>query len=72
MNPAGTQAGFIPTTERNAMATKITNQEWAKLIENEDFDTADLLCAVDAVDEMRDYLNDGAGGHPPSTKSNAF
>ena len=52
------------------MATKITNQEWEKLIENEDFDTADLLSAVDAVDEMRGHLSDGDGSRPPELRTN--
>lgn len=41
----------------------MTEEEWQHLYEN--FETADLLSAVNAVDSLRDDLNDGEHGRPP-------
>lgn len=49
------------------MAT-MTEQEWQHLHEN--FETTDLLSAVDAVDVLRDDLNDGEGCRPPELRTN--
>lgn len=48
------------------MAT-ITDEEWGEL-SPENFDTTTLLGAVDAVDELRGELNDGAHGSPPQLR----
>lgn len=49
------------------MAT-MTNEEWQHLYEN--FETYALLDAVDAVDRLRDDLNDGDHGRPPELRIN--
>jgi hypothetical protein len=41
----------------------LTEEEWRHLHEN--FETTDLLRAVDFVDSLRDDLNDGEGCRPP-------
>ena len=41
----------------------MTEKEWQHLYEN--FETTALLSAVDAVDCLRDDLNDGEGCRPP-------
>lgn len=46
------------------MAARITDEEWDKL-SSENFETHSLLRAVDAVDELRDDLNDGEYATPP-------
>jgi hypothetical protein len=46
------------------MAARITDEEWDKL-SPENFETHSLLRAVDAVDELRDDLNDGEYATPP-------
>ena len=50
------------------MAISITDEEWDELTP-ESFDTTALLRAVDAVDEMRDDLNDGEYGTPPQLRT---
>ena len=50
------------------MATCITDKEWEQL-SPEHFETAALLRAVDAVDELRDDLNDGEGFSPPQIRT---
>lgn len=44
----------------------ITDDEWQRLYEN--FETTDLLRAVDAVDKLRDDLNDREYGAPPQIR----
>lgn len=46
----------------------ITDTEWEKLNPS-NFETASLLRAVDAIDEMRDHLNDRQGGAPPEIRT---
>ena len=41
----------------------MTDEEWQCLYSK--FQTTDLLRAVDAVDSLRDHLNDGEHGRPP-------
>ena len=50
------------------MAAHITDEEWSKL-SPENFETHALLRAVDAVDELRDDLNDGAYAAPPQLRT---
>ena len=49
------------------MAT-MTDDDWQHLYEN--FETYALLDAVDAVDRLRDDLNDGECGRPPELRTN--
>jgi hypothetical protein len=51
------------------MTHKITDEEWDEL-NPDSFDTTTLLSAVDAVDTMRGYLNDGEDGRPPELRTN--
>ena len=46
------------------MAARITDEEWDKL-SPENFETHSLRRAVDAVDGLRDDLNDGEYATPP-------
>jgi len=46
----------------------MTDEEWQHLYEN--FETTELLSAVDAVDSLRDDLNDGEGCRPPELRTN--
>ena len=46
----------------------MTEEEWQHLYEN--FETTELLSAVDAVDRLRDDLNDGEGCRPPELRTN--
>ena len=46
----------------------MTEEEWQHLYEN--FETTELLSAVDAVDCLRDDLNDGEGCRPPELRTN--
>ena len=46
----------------------MTDEEWQHLYEN--FETTALLNAVDAVDSLRDDLNDGEGCRPPELRTN--
>ena len=46
------------------MEINITDEEWEEL-SPENFETAALLRAVDAVDDLRTDLNDGEDGRPP-------
>ena len=46
------------------MAINITDEEWEEL-SPENFETAALLRAVEAVDDLRNDLNDGEDGRPP-------
>ncbi|MBI3345105.1 MAG: transposase [Gammaproteobacteria bacterium] len=50
------------------MAISITDDEWDELVP-ENFETAALLRAVDAVDELRGDLNDGEDGGPPQLRT---
>ena len=50
------------------MAARITDDEGDKL-SPENFETHSLLRAVDAVDELRDYLNDGEHATPPRLRT---
>ena len=50
------------------MAARITDEEWDKL-SPESFETHSLLRAVDAVDELRDDLNDGEYATPPQLRT---
>jgi hypothetical protein len=54
--------------ERTGMTISITDEEWDGLTP-ENFDTATLLRAVDAVDELRGDLNDGEDGNPPQLRT---
>jgi len=45
----------------------MTEEEWQHLYEN--FETTALLSAVDAVDCLRDDLNDGEGCRPPELRT---
>lgn len=45
----------------------MTDDEWENLIEN--FETADLLSAVDSVDSLRAELNDGESLEPPELRT---
>ena len=49
------------------MAINITDEEWEEL-SPENFETAALLRAVDAVDDLRTDLNDGEDGRPPQLR----
>ncbi len=46
----------------------MTDEEWQHLYEN--FETTELLSAVDAVDSLRDDLNDGEYCQPPELRTN--
>ncbi len=46
----------------------MTDEEWQHLYEN--FETTELLSAVDAVDSLRDDLNDGECFRPPELRTN--
>jgi glutathionyl-hydroquinone reductase len=46
----------------------MTDEEWQHLYEN--FETTELLSAVDAVDSLRDDLNDGEDCRPPELRTN--
>jgi hypothetical protein len=50
------------------MAISITDEEWDELTP-ENFDTTALLRAVDAIDEMRNYLNDTENSEPPQLRT---
>jgi len=50
------------------MTARITDDEWDKL-SPENFETHSLLRAVDAVDELRDDLNDGEYATPPQLRT---
>lgn len=45
----------------------MTSEEWEKLQEN--FDTAELLSAVGALDELRAFLNDQEKHSPPQIRT---
>lgn len=46
--------------------TTMKDEEWQHLYEN--FETTDLLAAIDAVDRLRDDLNDRDDGAPPAIR----
>jgi hypothetical protein len=46
----------------------MTDEEWQHLYEN--FETTELLSAVDTVDSLRDDLNDGEYSRPPELRTN--
>lgn len=50
------------------MTISITDDEWDELVP-ESFDTSALLRAVDAVDVLREDLNDSEDGGPPQLRS---
>lgn len=50
------------------MAASVTDEEWDKL-SPENFETAALLRAVDAVDELRGDLNNDEDGGPPQLRT---
>ncbi|EGH05000.1 hypothetical protein PSYAE_24178 [Pseudomonas amygdali pv. aesculi str. 0893_23] len=50
------------------MPISSTDEEWDELVP-ENFDTTALLRAVDAVDVLREDLNDREGGGPPQLRS---
>jgi hypothetical protein len=50
------------------MSANITNEEWEALNPS-NFETAALLRAVDAVDDLRDDLNDREHGNPPQLRT---
>ncbi|TNC93340.1 MAG: hypothetical protein FD119_4092 [Stygiobacter sp.] len=50
------------------MEINITDEEWEEL-SPENFETAALLRAVDAVDDLRNDLNDGEDGRPPQLRT---
>jgi hypothetical protein len=50
------------------MVISISDEEWDEL-SPENFDTTALLRAVDAIDEMRNDLNDGEYGTPPQLRT---
>jgi hypothetical protein len=45
----------------------MTEDEWEQLYEN--FETTDLLSAVDALDSLRSDLNDGENFRPPEIRT---
>ena len=47
--------------------SKMTEEEWRALYEN--FETADLLAAVDRLDEVRGVLADGEHLEPPQLRT---
>jgi hypothetical protein len=49
------------------MATRITDEEWNELYDS--FETTTLLSAVDAVDVIREDLNDDENGGPPQLRT---
>lgn len=57
-----------PTKSEVNMSGHITDEEWDK-ISPENFETATLLKAVDAVDELRCDLNDGEYARPPQIRT---
>jgi len=50
------------------MAISITDEEWDALAP-ENFDTTALLRTVDAIDKMRNHLNDSKNGEPPELRT---
>ena len=50
------------------MATSINDEEWDEL-SPENFETAALLRAVDAINELRGDLNDNEDGGPPQLRT---
>lgn len=50
------------------MTTSITSEEWDKL-SPKNFETAALLRAVDAIDELRTVLNDNEDSGPPQLRT---
>jgi hypothetical protein len=49
------------------MSVSITDTEW-EILSPENYDTSALLRAVDTVDELRGYMNDGENGSPPQLR----
>lgn len=47
---------------------QMTDEEWQNLYEN--FETTNLLAAVDLLDEARGILGDGPGWEPPEMRTN--
>lgn len=47
---------------------QMTDEEWQHLYEN--FETTDLLAAVDLLDEVRGVLGDGPNWEPPELRIN--
>ena len=47
---------------------RMTDDEWQNLYEN--FETTDLLAAVDLLDEVRGILGDRPGWKPPELRTN--
>jgi hypothetical protein len=52
----------------NIMPNDISEDDW-RTLSADGFDTEDLLNAVDCVDSLRDYLNDGEGRRPPELRT---
>ncbi len=50
------------------MVISISDEEWDEL-SPENFDTTALLRTVDAIDDMRNDLNDGEYGTPPQLRA---
>ena len=50
------------------MAANISDQDW-EMLSRKAFNTASLLQAVDAVDELRGHLDDTGGANPPQLRS---
>ncbi|WP_208952488.1 transposase [Rahnella sp. ChDrAdgB13] len=50
------------------MGDQITNLEWEKL-SPDNFETASLLRAVDAIDDLRGVFNDGDYSAPPQIRT---
>ncbi|MEX5912541.1 hypothetical protein AB6H03_24800 [Citrobacter portucalensis] len=50
------------------MGEQITNAEWEK-ISPDNFETASLLRAVDAIDDLRGDFNDGEYSAPPQIRT---
>ena len=48
--------------------SEMTDEEWQHLYEN--FETTDLLTAVDLIDEVRGVLGDGPNWEPPELRIN--
>lgn len=57
----------VPSSTGGAYVGRMREEEYLRLYQN--FETRRLLDAVDAVDNLRDDLNDGEDGRPPELRS---
>ncbi|MCW9391272.1 transposase [Klebsiella quasipneumoniae] len=58
----------FPQPYQQKMGEQITNAEWEK-ISPDNFETASLLRAVDAIDDLRGDFNDGEYSAPPQIRT---